>query len=101
MRKHYSQAQLKRTHEITEVIGDSNSLLILFELMNFGDKSFNEIKRMTEINSVTLSKKLNTLKDQKYVDLRVVGNEHHYFIRKKTESLRPIIKEIEALVLSK
>ena len=99
MRLTYSQEQVARTIKITKLVGDKNNLLILFELMNIGDKSFNELKRMTAINPVTLSKKLSTLKKEGFVSSRKSGKENHYYIAEKSEILRPIIKDIEALVL--
>ena len=97
MRATYSQAQLSQTTHITKIIGDSSNLLILFELMNFGEKSFNELKRMTAINPVTLSKKLSALKEEGYVACKPHGIENHYFVTSKADSLRPIIKNIEKL----
>ena len=99
MRLTYSQAQINQTNNITKIIGDSSNLLILFELMNFGEKSFNELKRMTEINPVTLSKKLNCLKEKGYVDSKSHGIENRYFVTSKADRLKPIIKDIECLVL--
>lgn len=68
--------------------------------MNFGEKSFNELKRMTDINQVTLSKKLSFLKSEGLVDSREYGIENHYFVTDKSEELRPLIKHIERLVIS-
>jgi DNA-binding HxlR family transcriptional regulator len=68
--------------------------------MNFGEKSFNELKRMTAINQVTLSKKLNRLKEEGYVTSKYHGIENHYFVTKKAGSLLPLIKDIEDLVLA-
>lgn len=99
MRINYSQAQINRTDHITKIIGDSSNLLILFELINFGEKSFNELKRMTDINPVTLSKKLSCLKEQGYVNCKSHGIENRYFVTKKANCLIPIIKDIEQLVL--
>jgi len=99
MRLTYSQAQINHTNHITKIIGDSSNLLILFELINFGEKSFNELKRMTEINPVTLSKKLSCLKEQGYVGSRAHGIENRYSVTKKADCLIPIIKDIEQLVL--
>ena len=101
MKTLYSQEQINRTKNITKVIGDSNNILILYELMNFGDKSFNELKRMTDINAVTLSKKLSTLKLEGLVNCREEGNEKHYYLTDKAEQLRPIIRNIENLVINK
>ena len=100
MRRIYSQEQLDRTKTIVKIIGDHSNILIMYELMNFGEKSFNELKRMTGINAVTLSKKLNTLKNEGIVDSRKVGIENHYFLDRKSEDFRPLIKNIEKLVIS-
>jgi len=100
MRIIYSQEQMIRATHITKIIGDSSNLLILFELMNFGEKSFNELKRMTAINPVTLSKKLNGLKAEGYVASKSQGIENHYFVTDKSDDLLPIIKDIENLVLA-
>jgi DNA-binding HxlR family transcriptional regulator len=98
MRTIYSQEQINKTKSITKIIGDSSNILILYELMNFGEKSFNELKRMTEINAVTLSKKLNLLKLEGLVDCRECGKENRYFITKNSEEFRPLIKEIEKII---
>lgn len=101
MRTIYNQEQLTKTKNIAKVIGDSSNILIFYELMNFGEKSFNELKRMTEINSVTLSKKLSYLKSEGLVDSREYGIENHYFVTEKSGELRPLIKHIESLVINK
>ncbi len=101
MRTIYSQEQIVKTKNIAKVIGDSSSVLILYELMNFGEKSFNELKRMTDINAVTLSKKLMLLRAEGLVDCRECGIENHYFITEKSEDFRPLIKGIESLVINK
>lgn len=101
MRTTYSQEQIIKTKSIAKTIGDSSNVLILYELMNFGEKSFNELKRMTDINAVTLSKKLARLKAEGLVDCRECGIENHYFVTKKSEEFRPIIRDIENLVINK
>ncbi len=83
MRTTYSQEQLARTKKIANIIGDAHNILILYELMNFGEKSFNELKRMTGINSVTLSKKLSHLKEMKLVDSHHQGIENKIFCDRK------------------
>lgn len=100
MRTIYSQDQLKLTRSLSKIIGDTNNILILYELINFGEKSFNELKRMTEINPVTLSKKLNNLKELGYVDSIKVGKENHYYAAVGSDKLKPIIKEIEKIVVN-
>ncbi len=99
MRTIYSQEQFAKTKSIAKIIGDSSNILILYELMNFGDKSFNELKRMTDINAVTLSKKLSLLKAEGLVDFRECGIENHYFVTEKSEEFRPMIRNIEKLVI--
>lgn len=99
MRTIYSQEQILRTKVITKIIGDASNILILYELMNFGEKSFNELKRMTGINAVTLSKKLTYLKSEGIVASHESGIENHYYTTKKSEQFRSIIKCIESLVI--
>ncbi len=101
MRTIYSQEQIIKTKNIAKIIGDSSNILILYELMNFGEKSFNELKRMTDINSVTLSKKLGILKEQGLVDSHQCGIENRYFITEKSADFRPLIRAIESLVINR
>ena len=98
MRTMYSQDQILRAKTISRIVGDASNILILYELMNFGEKSFNELKRMTDINAVTLSKKLGALKVEGFVDCRECGKENRYFVTTMSEELRPLIKDIEQLV---
>lgn len=100
MRTTYSQEQIIRTKSITKIIGDASNILILYELMNFGEKSFNELKRMTDINAVTLSKKLSLLKAEGLVDCHECGIENRYFVTVKSKKFRNLIKEIESLVIN-
>jgi DNA-binding HxlR family transcriptional regulator len=100
MRTKYSQEQLIRTKIIAKIIGDTSNILIFYELFNFGEKSFNELKRMTDINAVTLSKKLSVLKELGYVDSHISGNENHYYVTEKSEEFRPLISDIESLVIN-
>ena len=101
MRTIYSQQQIARTKSIAKIIGDASNVLILYELMNFGEKSFNELKRMTDINAVTLSKKLSALKAQGLVDSNQCGIENRYFVTVQAEDFRPLIREMENLVINK
>lgn len=101
MQTTYNQEQIIRTKSIAKIIGDFSNVLILYELMNFGEKSFNELKRMTDINAVTLSKKLSILKAEGLVDSRKSGIENHYFVTQKSEDFRPLIRDIESLVINK
>lgn len=101
MRTSYSQDQINRLKSVSKIIGDTNCLLIIYELMMFGEKSFNELKRMTEINQVTLSKKLASLKSEGIVDSYRSGLENRYFLTDKSIELRPIIEKLKDLVLIK
>jgi predicted transcriptional regulator len=55
---------------------------------------------MTDINAVTLSKKLSVLKELGYVDSHISGNENHYYVTEKSEEFRPLISDIESLVIN-
>ena len=99
MRTIYSQEQILKTKSVSKVIGDASNILILYELMNFGEKSFNELKRMTDINAVTLSKKLNILKSEGLVDCKECGKENRYFVTNKSSEFKPLIKDIEKLII--
>lgn len=101
MRTAYSQEEITNTKSIAKIIGDVSNILILYELMNFGEKSFNELKRMTDINAVTLSRKLTILKAEGLVDSYEHGKEKRYHLAEKSEKFRPLIKSIEKLVLKK
>ena len=101
MRTTYSQEQIIRTKSIVKVIGDVSNILILYELINFGEKSFNVLKRMTDINAVTLSKKLTLLKAEGLVDSHECGIENRYFATDKSEEFKPRIRDIESLVINK
>lgn len=98
MLKSYSQVQVQKTHSLLKVVGDFSNLLILYELITFGEKSFNELKRMTNINPVTLSKKLQSLKDAGYVAAHHEGKENRYYATTISRELVPIIKEIERCI---
>ena len=99
MLKNYRQDQIEKTHALLRVIGDVNNLLILYELINFGEKSFNELKRMTSINAVTLTKKLNSLKIDGYIHSHHRGKENHYYPTTQARQLVPLIKEIEKAIV--
>lgn len=101
MRTIYSQEQIVKTKSIAKIIGDTSNVLILYELMNFGEKSFNELKRMTDVNAVTLSKKLRLLRVEGLIDCHTHGIENRYFVTEDSEKFRPLIKDIESLVINK
>lgn len=99
MKATYTPAQFNRATELTKVLGDSYSLRILYELTFFGEKSFNDLKRMADINAVTLTRKLTHLKELGYVTSEPVRFEIHYSITEKAEPLRPVLDEVQKLVL--
>lgn len=99
MRTTYSQAQILKIKEIADIIGNTSNVLIIYELMNFGEKSFNELKRMTDINAVTLSKKLTLLKSKGLVESHLMGRENRYFLTKKANNLQPLMDAISDLIL--
>ena len=101
MRKRYSQDDIKKITEIAKVIGDYHTLMILIELIECGEKSFNELKRMTQINQVTLSRKLNDLKQKGLVESDKIGIENHYRITDKAEEYRCFADMIESIALGK
>jgi DNA-binding HxlR family transcriptional regulator len=98
MKTAYTTSQIQRTKQLARTIGDEHNLLIFYELMNFGEKSFNELSRMTDINAVTLSKKLSLLKADGWVDSKKSGKENLYRLTNKSEELRPLITTIRNLI---
>ena len=101
MRKRYSQEDLNKITEIAKVLGDYHNLLILIELIECGEKSFNELKRMTLINSVTLSRKLNLLKEQELVTSKQIGMENHYMATDNAMAYKCFTDLIEEIALKK
>lgn len=98
MRRSYSQAKINRIVNTTTIIGDQYNLLIFFELTKFGEKSFNELKRMTQINAVTLTRKLRFLEQEKLIQKRSSGKEVIYSLTPKTNTLKTIIEDISSLI---
>lgn len=94
MRRTYSQAKIDKIIQTTSIVGDQYNLLIFFELTKFGEKSFNELKRMTQINAVTLTKKLRGLVDHGLVAKRNAGKEVMYSLTTKADKFGPIIDDI-------
>ena len=98
MRRLYSQPKIDKIIKTTAIIGDQYNLLIFFELNNFGEKSFNELKRMTSINAVTLTRKLRALEENGLVTKRNSGKEVLYSLTAKAHELKPIIDDISKVV---
>jgi DNA-binding HxlR family transcriptional regulator len=101
MKKSFTAQEYERIIATTQIIGDQPTILILIELIEFGEKSFNELKRMTTINQVTLSRKLSHLRELGLVSVERVGNETHYAATKKALSYGNLTKEIQRLALAK
>lgn len=98
MRRSYSQVKINRIVNTTTIIGDQYNLLIFFELTKFGEKSFNELKRMTQINAVTLTRKLRFLEQEKLIQKRSSGKEVIYSLTPKSDKLKTIIEDISSLI---
>lgn len=98
MKHLYSQPKIDKIIKTTAIIGDQYNLLIFFELNNFGEKSFNELKRMTSINAVTLTRKLRSLEENGLIAKRSSGKEILYSLTTKAHELKPIIDDISKVV---
>jgi len=98
MRRTYSQAQISKIVKTVTVIGDQYNLLIFFELTKFGEKSFNELKRMTQINAVTLTRKLRFLEAEAFVQKRSLGKEILYSLTPKANKFKPVIEDITTII---
>ena len=83
--------------ESFEAIGSKWRLIILNDLQN-GEKRFNELKRSTEASSRTLSRVLQELIDEGFVQKRVEDGSpvaSYYSLTEKGESLFPVFEKIE------
>lgn len=98
MRHLYSQPKIDKIIKTTAIIGDQYNLLIFFELNTFGEKSFNELKRMTQINAVTLTRKLRALEANGLVTKRSSGKEILHSLTIKAQKLKPIIDDIAKVI---
>ena len=98
MRRAYSQDKINKIITTTATIGDQYNLLVFFELTTFGEKSFNELKRMTDINAVTLTRKLRALESSGLVTKRNKGKEVLYSLTPKAQEIRPIVEDIAKVV---
>lgn len=98
MRTTLSQDQISRTFQLIHMFGDAHKLIILFELVEFGSKSFNELKRMTGTNQVTLTKKLQELKADGYVTSSPQGKEVHYQVTAAFDPYKPVITAMHQII---
>ena len=83
--------------ESFEVIGSKWRLIILNDLQN-NEKRFNELKRSTEASSRTLSRVLQELVEEGFVQKRMEDGSpvaSYYSLTEKGESLFPVFKQIE------
>jgi len=79
-------------------IGSRWRLVVLHDLQG-GEKRFNELKRSTDANSRTLSRVLDDLQEQGFVERRLEEDAPvatYYSLTDKGASLCPVFDEIEA-----
>ena len=83
--------------ESFEVIGSKWRLIVLNDLQN-GEKRFNELKRSTDASSRTLSRVLDKLTEEGFVEKRVEDGSpvaSYYSLTDKGRSLFPVFEKIE------
>jgi len=73
------------------IIGTQPRLKIIRYLAE-GERSFNDMRRVCEISSKTLSINLKYLVSQKIVKVKRESNKKIYFLSEKGKELLPIIK---------
>lgn len=81
------------------VLGDMNSLKILFELERYGEKTFTQLRDSLQINPATLSKKLKILTQ---VGLVVPDKSHDhlrvfYGLHEHQKPLKRVLDSLERL----
>lgn len=80
-----------------EQIGSQWRLIVLYDLQE-GEKRFNELQRSTDASSRTLSRVLDDLQEQGFVDRRMEEDAPvatYYSLTPKGESLESVFAEIE------
>jgi DNA-binding HxlR family transcriptional regulator len=97
MKQHYSPSSFQNLMSLTELIGDKHAVRILYELLLFGPKQFNELKRMIDCNAVTLTKKLRHLETQGLIHGEHIGYAVQYRTTDKATPFRPLMNELESL----
>ena len=83
--------------ESFEAIGSKWRLIILNDLQN-SEKRFNELKRSTEASSRTLSRVLQDLVEEGFVQKRIEDGSpiaSYYSLTDKGKSLFPVFEQIE------
>lgn len=79
-------------HEACAEVGNKWRLILLYDLQG-EEKRFNEIKRSTDMNSGTLSRTLDDLRELGFVTCRTeqeIRTVTYYHLTEKGESLKPI-----------
>jgi DNA-binding HxlR family transcriptional regulator len=74
-----------------KIIGTQPRLKIIRHLAE-EDKSFNDMRRVCEISSRTLSANIKYLVSQQIINVRKESNKKIYFLTQKGKELLPIIK---------
>lgn len=80
-----------------ELVGSKWTLIILNDLRD-GEKRFNEIKRSTGASSYTLSRVLDTLEEEGFVDNRMELDApvaSYYRLTEKGEALCPVFDALD------
>lgn len=98
-----TEKELIKLYRVFHIVGDSQSLKILFELERYGEKTFTELKVGLSINPATLSKKLKLLTqvglvtpDKSHDHLRVFYSlhEHQRPLKRVLDSLERLAVDI-------
>lgn len=96
-----TEKELIKLYRVFHVLGDSQSLKILFELERYGEKTFTELKDSLSINPATLSKKLKLLTqvglvtpDKSHDHLRVFYTLHDH-----RKPLKRVLDALERLAI--
>jgi len=79
--------------ESIKIVGTKPRLMIIRHLAE-GEKSFNDLRKICDMSSKTLSLNLKYLLQQNIVSIKVQGNKHIYFLTKKGSELLPILQMI-------
>ncbi len=98
-----TEKELIKLYRVFHIMGDSQSLKIMFELERFGEKTFTELKDGLSINPATLSKKLKLLTqvglitpDKSHDHLRVFYtlHEHQRPLKRVLDSLERLATDL-------
>lgn len=92
-----ANAEACSTVQAIELIGSPWRLIVLYDLLDGGEKRFNELKRSTEASSRTLSRVLDDLQAAGLVNRRVRDRPLATFYRvtDRGAALEPVFDRIE------